>query len=85
MGIGFIWFIVIGLAAGLLAGYVMKKGNSFGVVGDFVIGVIGALLGGLLHQVFSVPSGGGLLGSLFIATMGAITLLFGLRIIKMGA
>jgi uncharacterized membrane protein YeaQ/YmgE (transglycosylase-associated protein family) len=82
MGIGFIWFILIGLAAGWLAGQVMKKGSSFGVVGDIVIGVIGALIGGLLFQVLSVPSGGGLFGSLIVATIGAIVLLFGLRVIK---
>ena len=85
MGIGFIWFIVIGLAAGWLAGYVMKEGSSFGVVGDFMIGVIGALIGGLLYQIFSVPYGGGLIGSLIASTMGSIALLFGLRIIKKDA
>ncbi len=85
MGIGFIWFIVIGLAAGWLARYVMKKSNSFGVLADIGIGVMGALMGGLLFQVFSGPSRaglGGLFGSLIVATMGAIMLLFGLRVFK---
>ena len=40
-----LWFILIGIAAGWLAGQLMK-GGGFGLVGDLVVGVIGALLGG---------------------------------------
>jgi uncharacterized membrane protein YeaQ/YmgE (transglycosylase-associated protein family) len=45
----FFWFILIGLAAGWLAGKVMR-GGGFGVVGDIIVGVIGALLGGFLFR-----------------------------------
>ena len=77
----FVWFILIGLAAGWLAGQVMK-GGGFGVLGDIVVGVIGALLGGFLFRTFGVSAGGGLLGSLIVATIGAIVLLFVLHLIK---
>jgi uncharacterized membrane protein YeaQ/YmgE (transglycosylase-associated protein family) len=77
----FIWFVLIGLAAGWLAGQLMR-GGGFGLVGDIVVGVIGALLGGFLFSTFGVSTGGGLLGSLIVATIGAIVLLFGLRLIK---
>ena len=77
----FVWFILIGLAAGWLAGQVMK-GGGFGVLGDIVVGVIGALLGGFLFRTFEVSAGGGLLGSLIVATIGAIVLLVVLRLIK---
>ena len=77
----FLWFILIGLAAGWLAGQVMK-GGGFGVLGDIVVGVIGALLGGFLFRTFGVSAGGGLLGSLIVATIGAIVLLFVLRLVK---
>jgi uncharacterized membrane protein YeaQ/YmgE (transglycosylase-associated protein family) len=77
----FVWFILIGLAAGWLAGQVMK-GGGFGVLGDIVVGVIGALLGGFLFRTFGVSTGGGLLGSLIVATIGAIVLLFVLRLVK---
>ena len=77
----FIWFILIGLAAGWLAGQLMR-GGGFGLVGDIVVGVIGALLGGFLFSTFGVSTGGGLLGSLIVATIGAVVLLFGLRLIK---
>jgi uncharacterized membrane protein YeaQ/YmgE (transglycosylase-associated protein family) len=77
-----ILFILIGLTAGWLAGQIMK-GHGFGVVGDIVVGVIGALIGGFLFQRAGASAGGGgLLGSLFIATIGAIILLFVLRLIK---
>lgn len=77
----FLWFILIGLAAGWLAGQLVK-GGGFGLVGDIVVGVIGALLGGFLFSTFGVSTGGGLLGSLIVATIGAVVLLFGIRLIK---
>jgi uncharacterized membrane protein YeaQ/YmgE (transglycosylase-associated protein family) len=77
----FLWFLLIGLAAGWLAGQLMR-GGGFGLVGDIVVGVIGALLGGFLFSTFGVSTGGGLLGSLIVATIGAVVLLFGLRLIK---
>jgi uncharacterized membrane protein YeaQ/YmgE (transglycosylase-associated protein family) len=77
----FIWFVLIGLAAGWLAGQLMR-GGGFGLVGDIVVGVIGALLGGFLFSTFGVSTGGGLLGSLIVATIGAVVLLFGLRLVK---
>lgn len=77
----FLWFILIGLAAGWLAGQLMR-GGGFGLVGDVVVGVIGALLGGFLFSTFGLSTGGGLLGSLVVATIGAVVLLFGLRLIK---
>lgn len=77
----FLWFILIGLTAGWLAGQLMK-GGGFGVVGDIVVGVIGALLGGFLFRTLGMSAGGGLLGSLIVATIGAVVLLFLLRLIK---
>jgi len=76
-----IWFILIGLVAGWLAGQFMK-GGGFGVIGDIVVGVIGALLGGFLFRTFGVSLGGGLLGAITVATIGAIVLIYSLRLIK---
>jgi uncharacterized membrane protein YeaQ/YmgE (transglycosylase-associated protein family) len=78
---GFIWFILIGLLAGWLAGQLMQ-GGGFGVIGDIIVGVIGALLGGLLFNTLGLSTGGGLIGSLIVATIGAIVLLFLLRLIR---
>lgn len=75
-----IWFILIGLVAGWLAGQLVK-GGGFGVVGDIVLGILGALLGGFLFSALGVSSAG-LLGSIITATIGAILLIFLLRAIK---
>ena len=77
----FIWFLLIGLVAGWLAGQLMK-GGGFGVIGDIVVGVLGALLGGFLFRFFGVSLGGGLLGAIIVATIGAIVLIYILRLIK---
>ncbi|RIK72891.1 GlsB/YeaQ/YmgE family stress response membrane protein, partial [candidate division KSB1 bacterium] len=45
-----LWFLLIGLAAGWLAGTIMK-GSGFGLIGNLVVGVIGALLGGFIFDV----------------------------------
>jgi len=78
--IGLLWFLLIGLAAGWLAGQIMK-GGGFGVVGDIVVGVIGAIVGGVLFELLGL-SATGPLGSLITATVGAIALVAGLRAIK---
>lgn len=77
----FLWFILIGLVAGWLAG-LLVKGGGFGVIGDIVVGVIGAVLGGWLFGVFGVNVGGGLLGALAVATIGAVLFIGAVRAIK---
>jgi uncharacterized membrane protein YeaQ/YmgE (transglycosylase-associated protein family) len=73
----FVWFMLIGLAAGWLAGQLVK-GGGFGLVGDLVVGMIGAILGGTLFGMLGL-SASGLLGSLITATVGAIVLIVILR------
>ncbi len=77
----FIWFILIGLVAGWLAGQVMK-GGGYGVLGDIIVGILGALLGGWLFGVLGIGAGGGLIGSLIVAFIGACVLIFLVRLIK---
>ena len=76
-----LWFLIIGLVAGWLAGVIMK-GGGFGMVGDLVVGVVGAFLGGFLFRALGLSAGGGLIGSLIVALIGAIVLLFIVRLIK---
>ncbi|HEY7089489.1 MAG TPA: GlsB/YeaQ/YmgE family stress response membrane protein [Tepidisphaeraceae bacterium] len=72
-----IWFLLIGLCAGWLAGQ-LTKGGSFGIVGNLIIGVIGAILGGFLFGLLGLgPTN--ILGKLIAATVGAILLLALLR------
>jgi uncharacterized membrane protein YeaQ/YmgE (transglycosylase-associated protein family) len=73
-------FLLIGLIAGWLAGKIMR-GGGFGLVGDLIVGVIGAFLGGWLFGLFGI-SAGGFIGSLITALVGALVLLFLLRLIR---
>jgi uncharacterized membrane protein YeaQ/YmgE (transglycosylase-associated protein family) len=74
-----VWFLLIGLAAGFLAGAVVK-GGGFGLLGDLIIGVIGALLGGFIFGLLGITAGG-LLGALITAFVGAVVLLLLLRLV----
>jgi uncharacterized membrane protein YeaQ/YmgE (transglycosylase-associated protein family) len=76
-----ILFVIVGILAGWLAGRVMK-GGGFGVVGDLVVGAVGAFLGGWLLGLLGIPAGGGFVGSLVTAFVGAVVLLYGIRLIK---
>jgi uncharacterized membrane protein YeaQ/YmgE (transglycosylase-associated protein family) len=76
----FAWFLIIGLIAGWLAGKIMK-GSGFGLIGDLVIGVIGALIGGFLFPLLGL-SASGFIGSLIAAVVGAIVLLFFVGVIR---
>jgi len=79
----FVWFILIGLVAGALAGMIMN-GGGYGIVGDIVVGVLGALIGGYLFQQLGISAGGGLPGAIIVATVGAIVLIGILRLINRG-
>jgi uncharacterized membrane protein YeaQ/YmgE (transglycosylase-associated protein family) len=76
-----LWFCLVGLVAGWLAG-VLVKGGGFGLLGDLVVGVLGALLGGWLFGKLGIWPSGGLLGAIIVATIGAVVLLVILRMIK---
>jgi uncharacterized membrane protein YeaQ/YmgE (transglycosylase-associated protein family) len=78
---GIIWWILVGLIAGWLAGKAMK-GGGFGVLMDIVIGMIGAVIGGWLFGTLGVFQGGGLIGSILVAFVGAVILLVLVRLIK---
>ncbi len=76
-----LWFILIGLIAGWLAA-LLVRGGGLGVVGDIVVGIVGAVLGGYLFHLLGLPVGGGLLGRIVVATIGAVVLIVILRVIK---
>jgi uncharacterized membrane protein YeaQ/YmgE (transglycosylase-associated protein family) len=68
-------FLLIGLLAGWIAGKVMH-GRGFGLVGNLAVGVLGAVIGGVLFQALGVNPGDGIVGPLITSTVGAIVLLF---------
>ena len=72
--------LAIGAVAGWLAGVIMK-GGGYGLLGDIVIGIIGAFVGGFLFGLLGI-SAGGLIGQIITATIGAVVLIFVLRLVK---
>ncbi len=71
------WFLVIGLVAGWLAGKVVK-GGGFGLIGDLVVGVAGSYIGGYLFRFLNLNING-TIGEIVMATVGAIALLWVIR------
>jgi len=70
--------LVVGLIAGFLAGQFMK-GSGYGIVGDIVVGIIGAFIGGFLASLIGLTGSAGLLGSIVVAFIGAVVLIALLR------
>jgi uncharacterized membrane protein YeaQ/YmgE (transglycosylase-associated protein family) len=77
----FLEWIVVGLIAGWLAGQVMK-GGGYGVVVDIILGILGGVLGGWLFGSLGIWPGGGIIGSLIVAFVGAVILVGITRLLK---
>jgi uncharacterized membrane protein YeaQ/YmgE (transglycosylase-associated protein family) len=78
----FLAWIVIGLVAGVLASLVMG-GTGYGIIGDIVIGIVGAFVGGWLFRTLGITTPfSGMGGTIFVAFIGAVVLLFVLRLIR---
>ena len=71
---GFLWYIIIGIAAGFLAGKIMR-GGGFGVIINLILGIVGSVLGGWVFGLFGIAASG-IIGSLITATVGAILVLW---------
>ncbi len=71
-----LWWLFVGLIAGFLASRVMR-GGGYGLIGDIVVGLIGAFIGGWLAGVLGIGVGGtsGLVVSIVIAFIGACILI----------
>ena len=75
-----IW-LVVGAVAGFLAGLVVK-GGGFGLLGDIVVGIIGAFFGGWLLPKLGIHLGVGIVSIIASATIGAVILLLVLRLVR---
>jgi uncharacterized membrane protein YeaQ/YmgE (transglycosylase-associated protein family) len=78
---GLIYWLVVGLIAGWLAGVVMK-GGGYGVVADIILGVLGAVLGGWIFSNLGIGAGGGIVGGIVVAFIGAVILVAITRVLK---
>jgi uncharacterized membrane protein YeaQ/YmgE (transglycosylase-associated protein family) len=77
---GLIWWIVVGLIAGWLAGQVMK-GGGYGVLADIVLGILGGIFGGWLFGQMGIGAGS-TIGSIVVAFVGAVILVGITRLLK---
>ena len=75
-----VYILIVGLIAGWLAGKIMK-GKGYGLVGDLVVGVLGAIVGSWLFGVLGLGTYG-ILGSIVVALIGALILLYLVRTVK---
>jgi uncharacterized membrane protein YeaQ/YmgE (transglycosylase-associated protein family) len=77
-------WLIVGLIAGVLASLVMG-GTGYGIIGDIIIGIVGAFVGGWLLRALGTGSPfGGLPGVIFVAFIGACVLLLILRMVRGG-
>lgn len=76
-----ITMLIVGGVAGWLAGTIMK-GGGFGVVGNVIVGVLGAFAGSYLFDLLGVRIAGGLTGSLITALIGSVVVVFVIGLIK---
>jgi uncharacterized membrane protein YeaQ/YmgE (transglycosylase-associated protein family) len=75
-----IFWLIFGAIAGWLAGKIMR-GGGFGVLGNIVVGIVGAMIGGSLFRMIGLPPVG-TLGSLISAVVGACVLLYIVSLVK---
>jgi uncharacterized membrane protein YeaQ/YmgE (transglycosylase-associated protein family) len=75
--------LLVGVIAGWLAGQIVR-GTGFGLIGDLVVGVIGALIGNWLLPRVGIQLGAGIIALIADATIGAILLLLAVRLVRGG-
>ena len=74
----FVSWVVVGLFAGWLAGFVMR-GGGYGLIGDMVLGLVGSVVGGWVFRALGASAGGGLVLTVFVAFVGAVIVIVAQR------
>lgn len=75
-----IWWVVVGLIAGWAAGKIMR-GGGYGAIVDILLGIVGAVVGGWLLGALGIHAGG-LVGTIIVAIIGAMFLIWLSRVLK---
>ena len=75
--------LVIGLVAGWLAGQIVQ-GTGLGIIGDIIVGILGAFIGNWLLPKLNIHLGVGVVNEIINATIGAIVLLLAIRLVRGG-
>jgi uncharacterized membrane protein YeaQ/YmgE (transglycosylase-associated protein family) len=79
--LGVIIWLLFGAIAGWLAGVIMK-GGGFGLLGNIVVGIVGAAMAGAILPRIGLYIGGGVIGDIVNAVIGACLLLFVISLVK---
>jgi len=77
-----VWWLLVGLIAGFLASVVMR-GGGYGILGDIIVGIVGAFLGGFLASLVGLGASG-FIGTVIVAFIGACILIAILRAVSGG-
>ena len=75
--------LFVGLVAGWLAGKIVR-GTGFGIVGDIIVGILGALIATWLFPKLGIRLGSGLVSEIIYSAIGAIILLLVVRLVRTG-
>jgi uncharacterized membrane protein YeaQ/YmgE (transglycosylase-associated protein family) len=75
--------LFVGLVAGWLAGQIVR-GTGFGIIGDIIVGVLGAFIGSWLLPQLGIHLGTGMISAIVNATIGAVLLLLAVRLVRGG-
>ncbi len=75
--------LLIGAIAGWLAGQIVQ-GTGFGLVGDIIIGIVGAFIASWLFPQLGLHLGAGIVAQIIAATIGAVLLLLIMRLVRRG-
>jgi len=75
--------LFVGLVAGWLAGKIVR-GTGFGIIGDILVGIAGALIAALLFPKLGIHLGTGIVGDIIFSAIGAIILLLIVRLVRSG-
>jgi uncharacterized membrane protein YeaQ/YmgE (transglycosylase-associated protein family) len=80
-GESLIIILLVGLIAGWLAGQIVH-GTGFGLIGDILIGIVGAFIASWLFPKLGIRLGTGMVGAILDATIGAVLLLVIVRLVR---
>lgn len=76
-----VFLLLIGAVSGWIAGQIMK-GGGFGLIGNIIIGILGAFIGGFLLTKLGITIGSGVFGLIITSVIGAVVLLFIVGLVK---
>ena len=76
-----VWWILVGLLAGWATGKIMT-GSGYGVLIDIILGIVGAVVGGMIMSFLGFSTSGGLIPTLLVAILGGVTVVCVARMLK---